>query len=36
MNLLKGFGGSGGPVGGIGAAKPLGSKNNYFSSLKLA
>lgn len=35
MNLLKNFGGGGTNLGGLGAAKPLGSKNNYFSSLKL-
>lgn len=35
MNLLKNFGSGGTSMGGMGAAKPLGAKGNYFSTLKL-
>jgi hypothetical protein len=35
MNLLKNFGTGGSTMGSTNIAKPLGSKNNYFSTLKL-
>jgi hypothetical protein len=35
MNFLKNFGSSGAPAPATNGAKPLGTKNNYFSSLKL-
>lgn len=35
MNLLKNFGSGGASMGGMGAAKPMGAKGNYFSTLKL-
>jgi hypothetical protein len=35
MNFLKNFGSGGAPAASTGGPKPLGTKNNYFSSLKL-